>query len=81
MSSRSPLLSFLGHPLFYPAYTEPASFQVWSQAGLSRIYDLITGNTVKSFPALQTQAQLPHKECFRYLQIAHFVQTIIGRLG
>lgn len=38
VSPHSPLLSFLGHPLFYPAYTEPALFQTWAQAGLTRIY-------------------------------------------
>lgn len=40
--------------------------------------DLITDNALKSFPDLQTQAKLPPKECFRYLQIAHFAQTVIG---
>lgn len=77
-SPHSPLLSFLGHPLFYPAFTEPGSFWLWSQAGLSRICHLVTDTTIKFFPALQSQADLPPNECFRYFQIAHFVQTIIG---
>lgn len=81
ISLHSPLLSFLGHPKFYPAYTEPVSFQAWVRAGLTRICDLVNGNTIKSFPSTQAQTQLPSRECFRYLQIAHFVQTTIKSLS
>lgn len=75
VSSHSPLLSFLGHPQFNPALSEPTLFQAWAQAGLTRISDLLSGNSIKPFPVIQAQAHLSPKECFRYLQIAHFVKT------
>lgn len=76
ISPHSLLLSFLGHPLFYLVFTEPHSFQNWLQAELSRICDLVSDTTLKMFPALQSQAGLPPNECFRYLQVAHFSQTV-----
>lgn len=78
MCPHSPLLSFFDHPNFYTAFTEPAYFQAWTQSGLWHIRDLVTSNFLKTFLALQAQTQLPSKECFQYVQIAHFTQAIIG---
>lgn len=47
MSAHSPLLSFLGHPKFYPALADPGSFQLWLRAGLNCICDLVTEASMK----------------------------------
>lgn len=78
ISPHPPLFSFFNHPSFYPAFMDPTSFQVWAQSGLQRIRDLVTSDTLQTFPALQTQAQLSSNECFCYFQISHFIRTIIG---
>lgn len=73
----APLLSFLSHPDFYPAYCNPTSFWLWQSLGLTRISNLVTNTGLETFASLQQQVKIPSREYFHYLQIAHFLMTTI----
>lgn len=76
-SPHAALLSFLSHPAFYPAYSNPASFRLWQSLGFTRISNLGTNTGLKTFATLQQQFQVPSPEYFCYLQLAHFLMTTI----
>ncbi|CAH2222704.1 Hypothetical predicted protein, partial [Pelobates cultripes] len=44
-------------------------YRTWTDAGCTHIHDLYKGTSLKQFPDLQTQYNLPSKAIFSYLQL------------
>lgn len=77
-SKHNPLLSFLGNPAFYPAWKFPKSFSAWSSRKLTRLYKLVTTDTLQTFPMLCKNHELSNNEIFRYLQIKNFFTPLLS---
>ena len=74
-SPHSPLAPLLRNRAFTPGL-DPVAFQWWTNKGLLRIADLCDRGKVLSEQVLREKYQMPLIECYRYVQICHFIQML-----
>uniref|UniRef100_A0A803JAI9 Reverse transcriptase zinc-binding domain-containing protein n=1 Tax=Xenopus tropicalis TaxID=8364 RepID=A0A803JAI9_XENTR len=73
---KSLMTPLLQNPTFLPG-TTISDFRWWAQNGITKVGDLLTGSRVKSFNTLKEKYNIPPREHFRYLQITHWVNTLL----
>lgn len=78
-SSHLLLQSFLSAPTFPLAYESRSRFGCWRDRGVHAILDMLNAQgQVVPFPEIQQRYVLSGGEVFRYLQVRHYVVSVVG---
>lgn len=78
ISPHLPLLPLLVSPLFSPGLGSPSAFLCQVSHKFPCIHSFLTGLSVFTWAEIRDKYQAPYTECFRFLQIKHWLTSVFA---